>query len=268
MHGLAHFSLACRIRCTFILCVCVCSLRNTSEPRVISFSSCDVIARALRCVCGTRIRMCVCVSAALSRWSAGSSPSPGCNSNWLNLPGKLRGWLEAPSNYLTVAKPAVKNRFSCSFILPFGNKVQICCQERTTAHHFWGCVTSVIWCSLQYTEYQKWMYAPPGTKTADYIHAPLLTGAASVFESYNWPQLAGQGPFALLSVLIIALIIWIIVMKGAIKLYTQITCSVVKRHKTEKSSRHYEQCLESLKTWEMFARINSSGSQLLRTGNR
>lgn len=193
MHGLAHFSLAYRIRCTFILCVCVCSLRNTSEPRVISFSSCDAIARALRCVCGTRIRMCVCVSAALSRCSAGSSPSPGCNSNWLNLPGKLRGWLEAPSNYLTVAKPAVKNRFSCSFILPFGNKVQICCQERTTAHHFWGCVTSVIWCSLQYTEYQKWMYAPPGTKTADYIHAPLLTGAASVFESYNWPQLAGQG---------------------------------------------------------------------------
>ena len=184
MHGLAHFRLACHIRCTFMLCVCVCVYVSAcvcvftleykwTQSNRIFLVWCD-------CTCAT-VRvwhqdLCVCVSAALSRCSAGSSPSPGCNSNWLNLPGKLRGWLEAPSNYLTVAKPGVKNRFSCSFILPFGNKVQICCQKRATAHRFWGCVTSVIWCSLQYTEYQKWMYVPLGTKTASYIHAPLLTG--------------------------------------------------------------------------------------------
>jgi len=52
------------------------------------------------------------LSTTLSRRSDELSPSLECNSNWLHLPGVLKRWLEAPCNYLTVAKPCAKNRFS------------------------------------------------------------------------------------------------------------------------------------------------------------
>lgn len=63
------------------------------------------------CVCWTSI--CSALT-ALSHLGTELSSSPGYNSNWLNLSGKLRGWLKAPSNYFTVAKPSVKNRFLLS----------------------------------------------------------------------------------------------------------------------------------------------------------
>lgn len=47
-------------------------------------------------LCSCRTGICN-VSSTLSHCSAELSPSPGCSSNWLNLPGKLRGWLEAPT---------------------------------------------------------------------------------------------------------------------------------------------------------------------------
>lgn len=93
----------------------------------------NTTACARLCLCA-RTRVCITgicgASTALSHCCAELSPSPGCNSNWLNLPGKLRGWLEAPSNYLTVAKPGVKNRFSCSFRLLFCNKAKFCYQKK------------------------------------------------------------------------------------------------------------------------------------------
>lgn len=111
-------------------------------------------ACARLCLCA-RTRVCITgirgASTALSHCCAELSPSPGCNSNWLNLPGKLRGWLEAPSNYLTVAKPGVKNRFSCSFRLLFCNKAKFCYQKKRKkkgVHSPGEYLTYVIRCSL------------------------------------------------------------------------------------------------------------------------
>lgn len=147
IHALVHFKLACLIQCKCVLYVCMsglvwiclsdsyCTLHEMpkigekqTQSNVLSCVWARVHVCTWDCTCETVCSICT-MSMVFSHCSAELSPSPGCSSNWLNLPGKLRGWLEAPSNYITVSKPVVKNRFSCSIMPLFCNKAKICCQK-------------------------------------------------------------------------------------------------------------------------------------------
>ncbi len=191
MHGVARFKLTCHIRCSYMRAVFVPLIVHYMKclkiwvmwtKSVIPFCLCaHVCVYTCLCTCQT-VCVCVCVggigicsvSTAPPLCSAKLSPSPGCNSNWLNLPGKLRGWLEAPSNYLTEAKPGVKNRFSCSFILPFCNKVKICCQKELHSSQLWRmCNLCNLMLPLAHTKYQKLMSLSHDTKILLVMHVSL-----------------------------------------------------------------------------------------------
>lgn len=134
---MAHNRLTCHIS------ECLCAYSNSASlemPEIWSWSNVIFCVRVAAVIV-------VCVSMLQPHSEPELSPSPGCNSDWLNLPGKFRRWLEAPSNYLTVDKTDVKNRFSCSVMSPFCSREQMCCLKNCAAYALKMCHLGPPLCS-------------------------------------------------------------------------------------------------------------------------
>lgn len=90
---------------------------NIAASQCVLMLSASVIFRGwITCVDWLSLHPWCCLAAAEM------SPSRGRDSNWLNLPGKLRARPKAPSNYLTAAESGAELRSGCSHDSHFGVK--------------------------------------------------------------------------------------------------------------------------------------------------